>query len=188
MEGDFKLHISNFKSGGVPARRGRRVLWVVLLMALLGAIAWWMSRSQERELVYQGNPLSVWLDLYYRPEFSPQNQNADALLRKQAAVALREFGTNAIPYYLKLVDTPAPPYAERFLQFAWSYHVPKLRTVCIRRVSRSWQEPMKAARGFQLLLDDLGTNAPLAVLQLAPLFNKANAQASAASAKTFVLT
>src|SRR5271169_4693857 len=137
MAGDFKLHISNIKCGEVSARLPRRVLWAALLVAVFGAIAWLVSRPRERELVYQGNSLSVWLDLYCRPEFSPQNQDADALLRRQAAVALREFGTNAIPYYLKLLDTPASSYAERFARSAWSYRVPRLRAVCLRRVTRS---------------------------------------------------
>jgi len=147
-----------------------------------------VSRSQERELVYQQNSLSVWLDLYCRPEFSPQNQDADALLRKQAAVALREFGTNAIPYYLKLLDTPTSPTAERFLSSSWSYRVRWLRAVCLRRVSQSWQNPLKAAAGFHLLMDDLGTNAPPAVQRLLPLFDNANAQASMTAAKNFLPT
>ncbi|MGO8928675.1 MAG: hypothetical protein ACLQU3_17540, partial [Limisphaerales bacterium] len=38
----------------------------VLLVMLVGVIAWQVLRLREREPVYQGKPLSVWLAIVYK--------------------------------------------------------------------------------------------------------------------------
>jgi hypothetical protein len=67
-------------------RKRFRSLLAVLLVAVVGGLAWQVTRP--REPVYQGKPLSYWL---VRPARDP-NFNA-----------LRALGTNAIPTLLQML-------------------------------------------------------------------------------------
>jgi hypothetical protein len=74
-------------------RKQFRLLLVILLVAVLGALAWQGLRA--REPLYRGKPLSHWLGGWgYRPP--------DVTLF-DAAEALDQTGTNAIPTLLRLL-------------------------------------------------------------------------------------
>jgi len=72
----------------------------VLLVAVAGVIAWQVLR--QREPVYQGKRLSVWLVQYGTNRFPTLR---DGELGPQAETAIRHIGTNAIPIYLSIITT-----------------------------------------------------------------------------------
>jgi HEAT repeat protein len=85
-----------------PAGMGKKrgILLAVLFVALLGGLAWVLSRPTEP--VYQGKPLSAWLkDFYY---------GWDEDTNQAAFVAFREMGTNAVPDLLKTIQSDDPPF------------------------------------------------------------------------------
>jgi hypothetical protein len=71
-------------------RKRVRVALAVLLVILASVIAWQVF--SVREPVYQGKPLSVWLDYYVSRQSEAQREMADR--------ALDKVGTNAIPTLL----------------------------------------------------------------------------------------
>src|ERR1700722_1326168 len=73
----------------------RTVIFLALLIAVCG-IAYFLVAS--REPVYQGKNLTAWLDQYRTNEWT---NNHD--LEQQAETAVRHFGTNQIPRYLKML-------------------------------------------------------------------------------------
>src|SRR5712692_12000430 len=84
-----------------PARMGKKrgFLLAVLFVALAGCLVWMLSRPAEP--VYQGKPLSAWINEY---NGRPGDTNQAAL------VAIREMGTNAIPALLKIIKADDPPF------------------------------------------------------------------------------
>ena len=79
--------------------RGRIVLASVLA-AVVGVIGWQVLR--EREPVYEGKRLSVWLDQYGTNHWTAGRGGE---LDRQAETVIRQIGTNAIPTYLKIITT-----------------------------------------------------------------------------------
>ena len=75
----------------------------VVLVALVGVIGW--QGLREREPVYQGKPLSLWLVQYGRNHWEARNGELD----KQAEAAIRQIGPNAIPHYLKMMASRESP-------------------------------------------------------------------------------
>jgi len=71
------------------------VFTIVFVVAVVGGLAWLMLRP--RELVYEGKSVSYLLMQY---EWSPHGQEI-----KPAQDALHKIGTNAIPLYLKWVES-----------------------------------------------------------------------------------
>jgi hypothetical protein len=64
------------------------MLLVVLLVAVVGGLAWEVVR--QREPMYQGKPLSYWLDGYSQPPLTNVTPT-------QADAAVRQLGTNSFP-------------------------------------------------------------------------------------------
>ena len=65
----------------------------IVLVMLAGVIAWQVRQaSREREPVYQGKPLSVWLEVLYEARAGPNQAG-----RSTAEQAVRHIGTNALP-------------------------------------------------------------------------------------------
>jgi HEAT repeat protein len=83
--------------GGMGKRHG--IILVVLFIALAGGLVWMLSRPSEP--LYQGKPLSAWINEY---NGRPGDTNQAAL------VAIREMGTNAIPTLLKIMESDDPPF------------------------------------------------------------------------------
>src|SRR5690348_12848077 len=82
----------------------RIVLGLLCCVAIVGVVSamWWLSRS--REPVYQGKPLSVWLQ-NYGPN---QGLATDQTAAKESDDAIRHMGTNAIPFLLAMLDETDP--------------------------------------------------------------------------------
>src|SRR5713226_10021674 len=85
----------NCHPAGMGKKRG--LLLAVLFVALAGGLVWVLSRPAES--VYQGKPLSAWLN-----EINGWDTN------QAAFVAFREIGTNAIPALLKIIESGDPPF------------------------------------------------------------------------------
>lgn len=88
-------------------RNKRRIIVAILLVAVLAGLTW--EALRPREPVYQGKPLSVWLDKYSKSflntegEFpAPPSESAKAL-RVSAETAILQIGTNAIPTLIKML-------------------------------------------------------------------------------------
>jgi hypothetical protein len=77
----------------MKAKRWRIVL-AILIVAMVGGVVWQVLR--QREPVYQGKPLSVWLEGY---------TSRSARLRgvQKAKEAVRHAGTNALPMLLAML-------------------------------------------------------------------------------------
>ena len=76
-------------------KKRNRIVLIVALMFLSGGLATWILRSRERrEPVYQGKTLSVWLNDLNRSFRYP-------VLSDPAAEAVRQIGTNALPFLLE---------------------------------------------------------------------------------------
>ena len=84
-----------------PAGMGKKrgLLLAVLFVALLGGMVWMLSAPTEP--VYQGKPLTAWLNEYNG--FSGDTNQA-------AYVAFREMGTNAIPALLRVIQSYDSPF------------------------------------------------------------------------------
>jgi hypothetical protein len=77
-----------------------RIGLVLLLVAILGALAWAVLQRPEPEPVYKGKPLSYWLDGFG----GGGNSGSSATLAptyNEAHTALGQVGTNAIPFLLR---------------------------------------------------------------------------------------
>ena len=86
--------------------RRLRIAIIVLLVAVVGGVAWQVTRPCEP--VYKGKPLSVWLEQYStnRDELVQLGVGLDKQtteLDKQAEAAIRAIGTNSIPRLLGLM-------------------------------------------------------------------------------------
>jgi HEAT repeat protein len=131
---------------------------MVLFMTLVGTTAgliWQLLPAREPE--YQGKGLSEWLEEYSGSivggAFVP-NQNAD--LREEAAKAIRQIGTNALPFLLKMAATQRAPPAKQFVLS----HYPASNKLAARVLSlpvvfrwagKSRFGPMNAFVGFKIL-------------------------------------
>jgi hypothetical protein len=83
-------------------RKSRCILMVVLVVAVLGAMAWQaLILGQPKDPVYEGKTLSAWLpDIDYN---QPQTK------REKAGEAIRSMGTNALPFLLRDLDLAQAP-------------------------------------------------------------------------------
>jgi HEAT repeat protein len=87
----------------------RRILIAAMLLATIGVMVWLVQGPPEPS--YQGEPLHVWLERYressYEPDgYLPVAVSAETLqARAEARAAIREMGTNALPFLLKLLGT-----------------------------------------------------------------------------------
>jgi hypothetical protein len=75
-------------------RKRVQIALAVLLLVVVGVIAWQVLRSSEP--VYQGRPLSGWLDQWEKSSLFPGSE-----ARNQAQAAIRQIGTNALPLFLE---------------------------------------------------------------------------------------
>src|SRR5579872_4898885 len=94
-----------------------RIVLIVLFAAILGGFAWDVLR--QREPVYQGKPLSVWLEGYERGGWA--RQNADE--------AVRQAGTNAIPTLLRMLQEKDSPMMLKLVALARRQHFIKIKYI-----------------------------------------------------------
>ena len=71
-------------------RKRVQVALALVLVALISVVVWQLLRSQEREPVYQGKRLRVWLG-----EYDAWTPYGTIEARNTAEAAVRQIGTNA---------------------------------------------------------------------------------------------
>jgi HEAT repeat protein len=128
-----------------PARMGKKrgILLAVLLIPLAGGLVWMLSRLSEP--VYQGKPLSAWLEQYYaadRSDVYPANGRASL----EAKSAISQIGTNCLPTLLRLISTRDSPLTKQLLA-----HLPKPWLTRLQLQQRTWHDHQRGLIGFFLL-------------------------------------
>jgi HEAT repeat protein len=123
---------------------------VLAVFVVLGTLAFLVFRTSEP--VAQSRPLSSWLvDVDY---------NQPAATRERASKAIREIGTNALPYLLRDLDPPEESKLRR-----WLAELLRKQTFVKMRLRTSDQKNRQAVWAFQTL----GPSAKPAIQQLVPL-------------------
>ena len=122
-------------------RKTRRYLLVTLLIAAVG-VASWLFLSQPSEPVYQSKPLSYWCAQDYSANVS---SDSNIELKKQAEIAIRTIGTNAVPTLLRMLRAKDSKFKLNLIQLASKQHLVKTnwKTAAARH--------MEAAIGFYRL-------------------------------------
>lgn len=82
-------------------KRGRRIFLVVAACGVLAVVAGLFWPSGEPEPRYQGKKLSEWIAV-------PYLNGTDLNDAKRAEAAVREIGTNALPYLIRWINHPTP--------------------------------------------------------------------------------
>jgi hypothetical protein len=136
-----------------------RIFFVAVMLTSVGVMAWVLLRPGEAEPVYQGKPLSYWLEGYY-PDV-PLGSNGPAVTWDGANEAIHAMGTNAVPSLMRKLqrhDSELRLSTERWL----------IRWHLMKRRNFTGNEDWKAARG----LAALGSAASNAVPQLIRMFER----------------
>lgn len=137
-------------------RKRPRILLAVLIVAVVGWIAWLTLRPSEP--MYKGKPLSFWLEGYVY----------DPRLRPEADEAVRHIGTNAIPILLRLLQAKDSPLNLRLISLASKQHVFR-----IKHVYES-DKHTQAVNGFKAL----GAGGKIAVPELIRIYKQADSAAT----------
>ena len=131
----------------------------ILLLTALVFLIW--SIFKFREPVYRGKRLGDWVAQYGTNYWSAPNGE----LAKEAESAIRQIGTNAIPFYLRMLTAK-----ESTLKLTLLAIIPR------RWQDRSWRHTVDGHRQWWAYgLIALGSDAKLAVPSLIALLNETNA-------------
>lgn len=135
------------KCNTMNARR-TKLAGVILVAFVFALLAWRFLYSPEP--VYNGKPLSAWAQQYGSNHWGGANRAAD----KEAEIAIRQIGTNAIPFLLDLIRVRDSALKR------------KLRPL----IPRTWPQRLQLGDALGEIrrtgahgLAALGTNAPAAV-------------------------
>jgi hypothetical protein len=144
------------------------------LIAVVTVLIW----PGEKEPEYQGKRLSEWLDVYL-PHFQSDLYRGMPELRGSAA-AVRQIGTNAIPFLLKWVRYDRPAWRDRLIVAANRIQMPRDRKAAvIGALEDSREHRAELARvGFYIL----GSEASSAVPALAEVMNRPASPTAACNA------
>jgi len=158
------------------ARMGKKrgILLAVLFVALIGGLGWLVLRP--REPIYQGKPLSAWLE-QYRLSFSTLFASPNSQARLEAENAIRQIGTNGLPLLLRLISARDPPLTKQLLA-----HLPKPWLTRLQLQRRAWQDHQRGLAGFFIL----GPLATPAVPALVTLVNDPDPDARATAVSALV--
>ena len=91
-------------------RKRVRIALVAVPVAVIGVLGWQVLR--ERQPVYQGKRLSVWLEQYGTNHWAAGRGGE---LDRQAETAIRQIGTNTIPIYLSIITARDSPFKLKLL-------------------------------------------------------------------------
>jgi len=102
-------------------RKRHRILLALLGVGIAGLIA--SQGLREREPVYQGKPLSVWLERYDEGDYVAVTQQ---LWKKETDEAVRQIGTNAIPVLLRRLRAKDSPFTIWLMALTRKQHFIKI--------------------------------------------------------------
>lgn len=145
-------------------RKRIQIVIVVLLTVLAGVTARRVLQSGEREPVYRGKPLSLWLQTY--SPLSPSGRGSPAWSETDDAV--RHIGTNSIPALLRMLRVTDSKLKLQLVALAKKQHVMKIRFV------PATARNIEASRAFI----PLGDTAKDAVRELIEIYNKGDSMES----------
>lgn len=123
---------------------------IILLLAAFSVAAFLVWKFYRPEPVYQGKPLSAWAQQY-----GSNNWSARPELAREAEIAIRQIGSNAIPFLLDGIRAEESRIKKTFrglLPRKWQYE--------LRLKDTSGDIRRMGAHGIAAL----GTNAPAAVI------------------------
>jgi HEAT repeat protein len=144
-------------------RKGRLLAFLLLLAALAGLI--WLTFRGPSEPMYEGKPLSFWLEGY-----DPATRTETS--QQQADHAMEAIGTNAIPTLLEMVRMVDSPSKREFVEWA------RIHPMLHIRFREGYQERSRAIWGFKAL----GANGKSAVPELIRLLGATNGPVGASAA------
>jgi len=130
----------------------QRVVLASLLVVVLGGFAWLALRQHDQEPVYEGKPLSFWIERYDPYKHSEATTKADE--------AVRKLGTNSIPVLLQMMRAHDSPLKLKLIGLAQWQHV--LEIPLVPASTRN----LRARLGFHILR----FNAKSAVPQLIEIY------------------
>lgn len=135
------------------AARAKRLAGLVVLVFVASIVTWLLLRHVEP--VWKGKPLNAWAQQYGSNNWSGRKE-----LAREAEFAIRQIGTNSIPFLLGLMRA-----RDSDLKKSLRTHLP-----------RKWHDPLHLADNSGKVrrigahgLAALGTNAPIAVPALIEL-------------------
>lgn len=129
----------------LPMRRRTKI--VLVLGAIVVLALGWVLFKPGNEPRYHGKPLSYWVENLF-PAFDIQSEEHEAI---------RQVGSNAIPYLLTYLKYESPPKWKNQLQNIWNYSILK--------IAPSWYWEDKALKRFH--------NAWIAFFILGPMAESA---------------
>ncbi|MDB6067028.1 MAG: lyase HEAT-like repeat proteinHEAT repeat protein, partial [Pedosphaera sp.] len=134
----------------VGMRKWSRILFGILIFAVVGGIAWLVWRPNEP--MYKGKRLSVWLKGYVY----------DPIQRPATDEAVRHIGTNAIPTLLRMLRAKDSPLKLRLVALAQKQHFFKVY------FGEAWVLRTEGVFGFLAL----GADGKAAVPELIRMFEE----------------
>jgi hypothetical protein len=132
-------------------RKRSRIIFAMMVTACLVGIFWVVLWHAEPEPVYQGKPLSRWLESYVatgtnQPTYQSRMQRLKD--RSMADEALHSAGTNAFPTLLRMLRADDPPLKVKLMLLAGRQHF-----ISIHYVPDETRNEMALA-GFRTLGDE----------------------------------
>jgi hypothetical protein len=131
-------------------RKRLHVALAVILVMLVGVSAWQVLCLREREPVYQGKRLRVWLGEYdgWTPRGAIEARNA-------AEAAIRQIGTNALPTLLSMLRKEDSPLVSLLIP-VWDRHVARIPCLPVWVAYPTWYHHAavlnrQASMGFEIL-------------------------------------
>jgi hypothetical protein len=136
-----------------------RIVIGLLLASALGLLVW--EASGPREPVFEGRPLTSWLDHHVASSAASPPYNSPGW--KKADQALRSIGTNAIPTLLAMIRAKDPaPVVLKLLQVAGRY----------RWTGINYRYALTRNEEAEYAFEVLGTNAVGAVSELIKIYER----------------
>lgn len=110
----------------------RRIFYLTLLVAVLGALACYLLVFHEPpEPGYQGKSFSAWAEIYYQGTSNDvfQEDTWHPQPVRDAEAALRQIGTNAIPSLLRMLRAHDAEWKLKVLAVLQKQHLMKFKHV-----------------------------------------------------------
>src|ERR1700722_6631770 len=99
-----------------------RIVLVLVFAACIGAIIWQLLSPSVPDPIYKGKPLSYWLSGYLPRQITGMDDTLGPTYT-EAATAVRELGTNALPHLISILREPDRTLKDRLFAVLAKQHV-----------------------------------------------------------------